>query len=122
MKSDDTEARIDEAISKHETRNAALMRVFVEKGIDLSEARLIECHFWARDARGAADMEQALAMRGFKILNKRPSTSPRDASLWKVEAGIQQSINLTAHRGFTDELVRLAFVHSCEYDGWGCSV
>jgi len=116
------ETQIDEAIAGHEARNTALRRVFIEKGVDFGEPRSIECHFWTWSAEDATGLAAALITRGFRILAQGPATSPSDPSLWNVEAGIQQSIELTLRREFTDELVRVAAVHSGRYDGWGTSI
>jgi Regulator of ribonuclease activity B len=59
---------------------------------------------------------------GFKILAMRPATSSRDTELWNVEAAIQQSIEFTTTREFTDQLARAAIRHSGTYDGWGTLV
>jgi Regulator of ribonuclease activity B len=117
-----SESQIEEAISGHEARNAGLRRVFTEKGINLAESRLIECHFWAWSKEDAAGLAEALTTRGFRILTQSPAASSNDPSLWNVEAGIKQSIELTLRREFTDELVRVASDHSGRYDGWGTCV
>jgi regulator of ribonuclease activity B len=114
-----SETQIEEAISGHEARNTALRRVFIEKGADFGEPRLIECHFWAWSKEDAADLAERLTIRGFRILAQRPAATPNDPRLWNVEAEIHQSIELTLRREFTDELVRVAAAHSGRYDGWG---
>lgn len=116
------ESQIEEAISGHEARNAALRLVFVEKGVDLGEARQVECHFWTWNKEDAARLCEALVERGFLILSTGPSASSNDPFLWNVEAGVKQSIELTLRREFTDELVRIAAEHSGRYDGWGTCV
>lgn len=116
------ESQIEEEISGHEARNAALRRVFVEKGVDFGEARLVECHFWTWCKEDAAGLAKALLNRGFLILSQGLAASSNDPSLWSVEAGIKQSIDLTLRREFTDELVRVAAEHSGRYDGWGTSI
>jgi hypothetical protein len=117
-----SESQIEEAISGHESRNAHLRRVFIEKAVDFALPRLIECHFWTRSKEDAARLSEALATRGFRILAQRPASSATDPSLWNVEAGINQSIELTLRREFTDELVRVSAKHSGKYDGWGTSI
>jgi hypothetical protein len=74
--------------------------------------------FWTWSNEDAAGLAAALTTRGFRILAQRPGTSSNDPSLWNAEAGIQQSIELTLRREFTDELVRVAAAHSGRYDGW----
>ena len=115
-----SETQIEEAISGHEARNAALRRVFVDKGVDLGAPRWIECHFWTWSEEDAVGLGEALTVRGFQVLKQHPAAS--DPSLWNLEAGIRQSIELTLRREFTDELVRVAVNHSGKYDGWGTSV
>ena len=106
----------------HEARNAALRRVFLEKGTDLGETRLIECHFWARTELDAENLARSLKSLGFRILVMSPAASEYDPSRWSIEAGINQTIELTMRPEFTDEVVRLASSHSAEYDGWGTSI
>ena len=116
------EAEIETIIQGHESRNETLRQTLVSKGVDLGEPRMIECHFWAWSSDDAADLAEALTTRGFRILVQRPAASPKDPSLWNVEAGIHQSVELTMRREFTDELVRVAAFRSARYDGWGTSI
>lgn len=120
--SGDPDSKIDAIIEGHEARNKALRRLFIEKGANLREPRFIECHFWTWSSEDADGIAKSLVALGFKILVQRQATSPSDSSLWNVEAGITQSIELTLRREFTDELVRLAAAHSGEYDGWGTAL
>ncbi len=113
---------IEEIISNHEARDASLCRVFLEKNIDLTDARIIECHFWTWSREDAAKLGEALKSRGFEILVQRPAAIAGDPDRWNVEAAVRQSINLTMRREFIDELVRLADSHDGLYDGWGTRV
>lgn len=113
------EKTIEEIIAGHEARNASLRHVFLEKRVDLTEPRRIECHFWAWSGEDAADLGESLKSRGFEILVQRPATIATDPKRWNLEAAIRQSIDLTMRREFTDELVRLAASHRGLYDGWG---
>lgn len=117
-----SESQIEEAISAHEARNAALRYSFTEKAVDFGEARLVECHFWTWSKEDAAGLAKALQDRGFLILSQRFAASSTDPSTWNVEAGIKQSIELTLRREFTDELVRVAAAHFGQYDGWGTGI
>jgi regulator of RNase E activity RraB len=113
---------IEEVISGHEARNAELRVRLLGKGVDLEAVRDIECHFWAYDESGATSFAEALVPKGFRILVKRYSPSPKDDKKWNIEAGIRQSINLTLRREFTESLVLLAASHNSHYDGWGTSI
>lgn len=97
---------IEEIISDHETRNASLREVFVEKNVDLKEPRTIECHFWTWSRNDAAELSESLKSRGFEILTQRPAAIAGDPSRWKLEAAVKQSIDLTMRREFIDELAR----------------
>jgi hypothetical protein len=66
-------------------------------------------------------MAEELTNRGF-VITRRAAPSSRDSTLWNIDAGITQSINLTLRPEFTDELVRLAAAHSSRYDGWGTQI
>ncbi len=117
-----TEAEVEESILGHEARNAALRRVFVEKKVALNEARLIECNFWTWSENDAMELAAVLTQRGFRILTRRPAAVPDDPPRWNLETAITQSIELTLAREFTEDMVRLANLHSASYDGWGTSV
>jgi Regulator of ribonuclease activity B len=116
------ESQIEQAISDHDARNAELRRTFIEKEVDLDEARPVEFHFWAWSKQYAAGLAKALEDRGFLVLSKRSATSPSDPSIWNVEATIKQSIELTLRHEFSDELVRVANEYYGRYDGWGTGV
>lgn len=98
---------IQKAILGHQIRNATLIKLLTEKGINLKEPRAIECHLYAKTKRDADALAVALASRGFRILVNRQSAS-RNGALWNVEAAVTQSVDLTTRREFIDELVRLA--------------
>jgi len=117
-----TEAEVEESILGHEARNASLRRLFVEKKVALDEARLIECSFWTWSENDATELAEALTQRGFRILARRPAAVPDNPPRWNLEAAITQSIELTLGREFTEDLVRLANLHSASYDGWATSV
>ena len=114
-----SETGIEAIIQGHESRNAALRQTLIDKGVDLGEPRIIECHFWAWSKENTATLTEDLIRRGFKILVQKPAGSSKDPDLWNIEAAIKQSIELTLRREFTDELVRAAASHSGKYDGWG---
>lgn len=113
---------IEEMISAHQVRDASLRGVFLEKKIDLTEPRIIECHFWAWDKENVSQLANALKMRGFEILIQRPAAIANDPNRWNLEAAIRQSIDLTMRREFIDELVRLADSNDGIYDGWGTRI
>ena len=114
-----SEAEIETIILGHESRNEQLRQSLLGRGVDLTAPRQIECHFWAWSGGDAASVADALARRGFEILAQRAAVSARDLNLWNVEAAINQSIEVTLTREFTNELVRLAAARSAKYDGWG---
>jgi hypothetical protein len=117
-----THKTIEEIISSHEARDASLRRVFLEKKVDLTEPRKIECHFWAWSAKDAEELGEALKRRSFELLAVRPAAIVGDPNRWNLEAAIKQSIALTMRREFIDELARLADTHGGIYDGWGTCV
>jgi hypothetical protein len=113
---------IEEIISGHEARNASLRHVFLEKKVDLTEPRKIECHFWIWSRDDATELAESLKSRGFEILTQRPAAIAGDSARWNLEAAVRQSIDLTMRREFTDELARLADSHGGLYDGWGTRI
>ena len=116
------ESEIEAILSGHEARNERLRVLLIEKGVNLDEARQIECHFWAWSQEDANALSDALRGRGFQILVKSPAASPDDPLLWNIEAAISQSVKMTVQQEFTEELARLAHSQGAEYDGWGTSV
>jgi hypothetical protein len=117
-----TRKTIEEIISGHEARDTSLRHVFLEKKVDLTEPRMIECHFWTWSAQDADGLAEALRKRSFKLLALRPAGIAEDPDRWNLEVAIRQSIDLTMRREFIDELVRLADTHGGIYDGWGTRV
>ena len=113
---------LEDIISGHEARNASLRRVFLEKKVDLTEPRKIECHFWTWSPKDAAQLAESLKGRGFEILTQHPAAAAGDPARWNLEAAVRQSIELTMRPECTDELVSLADSHGGLYDGWGTSV
>jgi len=113
---------IEQAINGHEARNAALLRVFQEKGADLAEPRSIDSHFWTWSRSDAESLAADLVCKGFKIIKMQLCGTKDDPNVWNVAAEIRQSINLTIRREFVDEMVRLASSHRGVYDGWGTTV
>lgn len=117
-----SEAEIEAIIEGHEARNAALSQLLIERGVNLREARKIECHFWSWTEINAANLAEDLARKGFQILVRARTRSANDPHLWNVEAAITQPVDLTVGREFTTELVRIAASHFGRYDGWGTRI
>jgi hypothetical protein len=89
-----SESQIEDELSGHEARNAALRQVFVETGVDFSQARPVECHFWTWSKEDATSLAEALVRIGFVILEQNSAASLADPLLWNVEAGINNPSNL----------------------------
>jgi regulator of RNase E activity RraB len=113
---------IEEIVSGHEDRNASLRRVFLERKVDLTESRLIECHFWTWSGEDANALADTLKTQGFEIVTMRSASIPNDPHRWNVEAAVRQSIDLTMRHEFVEALVRLADSHGGVYDGWGTRI
>ena len=110
---------LEELISGHEDRDAALRRLFSEKKVDVKEPRVIECHFWLWSEEDTGQLATALKNRGFEILAQCRASAPDDPNRWNLEASIRQSADLTMRREFVEDLVRLADAFGGVYDGWG---
>lgn len=113
---------IDEIISGHKARNASLRGVFLEKKVDLKEARRIEFHFWTWSRKDTSELAESLKSRGFDIMRQQPAGIAGDSERWDLEVAVRQSIDVTLRPEFTDELARLADSHHGLYDGWGTSI
>ena len=114
-----SEAELEKIIYAHDARNNALRQIFVDKHVDLTEPRLIECHFWVPNEKESAALAQDLTGLGFTVTALRPAATSNDPDLWYVESAIQQSIELMMKRELTGEIARAAARHSGRYDGWG---
>lgn len=110
---------VEGLVTSHEARNEKLRDVFLQKKADLTEPRLIECHFWIWSEAGALRLAEGLKNRGFEILVQRRAGTASDPDRWNLEAAVTQSIALTLRHEFIDELVRLADSIGGVYDGWG---
>jgi hypothetical protein len=117
-----SEAELEKIIEAHEARNNALRQIFIDRRVDLTEPRLIECHFWASNEKESAGLAQDLTRLGFAVTGLQAVKSSNDPDLWYIESAIQQSIDLMMRREFTGELVRRAARHSGKYDGWGTAL
>jgi hypothetical protein len=114
--------KINEAISGHEGRNAALRTLLIEKKVNLIEPRVIECHFWTWSEEDTIHLGSALESRGFTVLLRRQAAKRDDQDLWNLEVAVTQSVEVTTSPEFTEDLVRVADSHHGRYDGWGTSI
>lgn len=113
---------VEELIASHEARDEKLRNVFLQRKVDLTEPRLIECHFWVWSEGETVRLAEGLKRRGFEILLQRPAGTASDPDRWNLEAAVRQSIALTMRHEFIDELVRLADSNGGVYDGWGTRI
>jgi regulator of RNase E activity RraB len=93
-----------------------------ENGIDITEERSIEFHFWAWDQTNAAVLARELYRRGYLVTEIARSSAVPDEERWNVEAGAKISPQKVLSEKFTEDLVRLAVAHECIYDGWGTAI
>lgn len=114
-----SDKEIRDAIAGHDSRNVALKRLLVDKGINCQDPRIIEFHFWSATQIDADSLAKALASQGFAILTTRKAASTAAPLPWNVEAQANQSVELTVRQDFTEGMVRLAKAHNSSYDGWG---
>jgi len=116
-----TEEQIQNAISKHRSRNLHLRQVLLDKTVSLGEARPIDVHFWAAHQRDAALLARELYRRGY-LVTVIARTSGPDEERWNVEAGARIIPHNALSDEFTEDLVRLAASHDSIYDGWATSI
>jgi regulator of RNase E activity RraB len=117
-----SEAEFEKIIEAHEARNNALLQIFVDRRVDLTELRLIECHFWASNEKESTGLAHDLTRLGFAVTALQEVKFSNDPDLWYIEFAIQQSIELMMRREFTDELAHAAARHSGKFDGWGTTL
>lgn len=110
---------LQKSVHAHEARNAALLKLFIDKNVDMRAPRDIDLHFWASGEASAASLAESLSRLGFEVPVRRPAPNADNGSVWNVEARVRQSIDLTMRREFITDLVRLADSHAGVFDGWG---
>jgi S-adenosylhomocysteine hydrolase len=113
---------LQSTIEAHQRRNASLRDLLITKGVDLTEPRIVECHFWSTGEDNARALAKALEIRGFKIRVLRAARTANERYLWNVETAVKQSPEITMRPEFTDDLVKLASAFESRYDGWGTQV
>ena len=106
------------SLAGHQRRNAELVALIRQKGADLDELRVIECHFWMPSEQAAEKVVSALEAKGFLKLR----VNEAEQSLWNVEMAITQSVKHTVSDGFTTDLIGIALMFDGKFDGWGTSL
>jgi regulator of RNase E activity RraB len=116
-----TEDEIQAAIAGHRARNAELGRVLASKGVELTEKRPVDVHFWADDQHDAALLAKEGFRKGFLVKLLCPSQDSGDGR-WNVEAGALVPPDQVLGDHLTEQLVRIAANCGAVYDGWGTQV
>jgi hypothetical protein len=93
-----------------------------KKGVDLSQQRPTDVHFWAWSQRDAAVLARDLFKKGFLVKLIAPSPLPDSAERWAIEAGALIVPAEILGEEFTDGMVRLAARCEATYGGWGTEV
>jgi|DewCreStandDraft_4_1066084.scaffolds.fasta_scaffold17484_4 regulator of RNase E activity RraB len=114
--------QIQGELIKHRQRNAELRQVLLSKGINLSEQRPVDVHFWTWSQRDAAVLGRELFKKGFLVKLLSPSPTPENEERWVVEAGALIVPDEILGDEFTEGMVRLAAQCEGTYDGWGTEV
>lgn len=117
-----TKTEIDQAIKGHNSRNAELRISLAKDGVNIREARQIECHFWVADQGRAEQLAAALRKHGLTIRASHRAVTCDPHLPWNLEMIAVQPIELTLRPEFTEELVRTAARFHGRYDGWGASI
>jgi regulator of RNase E activity RraB len=113
------EDQIQESLTRHRKRNADLRQVLLGKGVNLTEQRPADVHFWAWTQRDAAVLARELFKKGFLVKLLSPSPTPDDEAKWGIEAGALVVPDQILGDEFTEGMVRLAAQCDSVYDGWG---
>jgi len=117
-----TEAEVQEAVNRHEARNAELLRLIESKGANASDRYQTEHHFWAYTQKDADGLAAELSKRGYLLLALAPGQDKDGTKYWNIEASFDRTLAEAASREVTEELVRLAGNFGADYDGWGVSI
>jgi regulator of RNase E activity RraB len=117
-----TEQDINENIVGQQQRNAELLAVLRDKGVQIDEERPIEHHFWGARQEDAALLAKMLYTNGYLVLEIAPVDTDDGSECWNVEARIEQTPRFAASRQLSEELARMAARFDCDYDGWGTRI
>lgn len=112
------ENEVQESLTKHRKRNEDLRQVLMRKGVNLTEQRPSDVHFWAWTQRDAAVLARELFKKGFLVKLLSPAPTPEDEARWGIEAGALVVPDQILGDEFTEGMVRLAAQCDSIYDGW----
>jgi regulator of RNase E activity RraB len=116
-----TEDEIQAAIAEHRARNVELRQVLIREGIELTEKRFFEVHFFADVQIDAALLAGELFQERFLVKLLSPFEEAGERR-WTVEAiALVPPAEILGDQ-LTERLVRLAANCRAVYDGWGIQV
>lgn len=110
---------VNDAVERHNARNAALEKLLLSKGVDLDEPRKCDVHFLAKSQEGGSRLMKYLCLHFFDPEVLSPSVKPSD---WNVELSQRIPPTVVLDHKFSQYLVETAVIFDCIYDGWGTSV
>jgi hypothetical protein len=110
---------LGEIIDGHVARNDALCKLLESKGVDLSNKRTIDLHFWADDKSAAHQLASALRSRGYSTVTLDKTETDET---WSVEVEVQASVLDVIDINFIEDLAKLAMNNQGEFDGWGTEI
>ena len=114
-----TEHELEESLSGHRIRNSGLRQTLNSKGVDLTEGRPVDVHFWAWSQRDAAVLARELYKKGFLVKLLSSQSAANQEGRWGIEAGALIVPEEILGDDFTEGMVRLAANCDGVYDGWG---
>ena len=109
-------AELDAIVAAHDDRNAQLLSVLADHGVDLDAPRTIELIFYAPTEGCADQIEAELVGQGFSSSTEGPTP---DFPQWETLGVARTSPNQITNRALTERFVRTATACGGEFDGWG---
>ena len=108
------------ALAGHSQRNARLLAVLRDRGVDITAPREIDLHFLAPNLDSAIQLEAVLKEAGFTQVSLGiPSAGDGSTS---VTATVHEAPSSLTSTSRITEIISLAISVGAEHDGWGTSI
>jgi hypothetical protein len=117
----DLSKSVEEQVAGFVARDADLLGVLRQRGVDLNVPRHIDLHFLADTEQLARDLMRSLpaAFPHGKLELDGPLQTRGSAPFWSVTCIVQAPISAIVAREAVERRVRLAAAAGALHDGWG---
>ena len=117
----DLSKSVEEQVAGFLARDADLLGVLRQRGVDLNTPRHIDLHFLADTEQLARGLMRSLdaAFPDAKLELDGPVQTRGSAPFWSVTCIVQAPVSAVVARGAVEKRVRLAAAAGALHDGWG---